>query len=67
VQAARDEGVPHLLTITHAAKKLGIARGSLYKLIDTGSIGYVRVGADRRVPMSEIDEWIAHNTIKAGA
>jgi excisionase family DNA binding protein len=66
VQGTPGEGVPHLLTLTAAARQLGIARGTLYKLVDTGSIAYVRLGADRRVAASELAAWIARSSVKAG-
>lgn len=66
VRNAHNDSVPTLLTITDAARELGIARGTLHKLLDAGAIGYVRVMADRKIPATELTRWIDCNTIKAG-
>lgn len=39
------------LTPNQAAKQLGMSRTHLYKLLDDGTIGFHRVGRDRRIPL----------------
>lgn len=57
---------PLLHTLVSAAKRLGVSRDSIYRLVNSGSLGYVRLhGGDRRVPETELIDWIVRNTVKA--
>lgn len=53
-----------LLTITAAAQELGIARGTVHALLDAGQLGYLRIGSDRRILLSEIDAFIERNVVR---
>jgi excisionase family DNA binding protein len=44
-----------LVAVDAAAKRLGIARSTLYQIIGTGAIRSVQVGGRRFVPSSEIE------------
>jgi len=44
-----------LLTVLEAAKLLKLDRTTLYKLIKSGDIPAIRIGAQWRIPMDELD------------
>jgi excisionase family DNA binding protein len=54
---------PLLHTITSAAQRLGLARGTVIKLLDTGELRYRRVGADRRIPQTELRRYAGSELI----
>jgi excisionase family DNA binding protein len=45
---------PALLPIPEAAKQLSVSKATLYRRINSGEIRSVKLGALRRVPLSEI-------------
>jgi excisionase family DNA binding protein len=51
-----------LLTIVEAAAALRISRSSIYRLFDAGQLGWVQIGASRRVTSAEIERFIAAHT-----
>jgi excisionase family DNA binding protein len=44
------------LTVTEAAKLLGISRGSAYECVRTGEIPSIRLGGRIVIPRSKFDE-----------
>ncbi|SMF04136.1 helix-turn-helix domain-containing protein [Pseudogulbenkiania subflava] len=40
--------------IPEAAEALGICRAQVYKLMDAGFLKFTKIGADRRIPLEEI-------------
>ena len=48
-----------LLTITEAAKRLKVSRNSVYRLVNSGELPVVRVGAHSRIPADALrwDVW----------
>lgn len=46
-----------LFTSTEAATMLGMSRPTLMKLVDAGTVEYVRVGSHRRIPMRAIAKY----------
>lgn len=52
-----------LLTVNEAAAKFRIGRTLVYKLMEQGELGYVKIGRTRRVRMDEVDALIARNYI----
>jgi len=57
------ETAPGLLSVRRTATRLGVARGTCYRLIRDGVIPAVRVGGSIRVDPRELDEWLAkHRT-----
>lgn len=51
---------PLLLTVKEAAALIGIGRTTLYRLMGTGEITSVHVGASRRIPLQSAHEFVAH-------
>jgi excisionase family DNA binding protein len=49
---------PLLLTVKEAAALIGIGRTTLYRLMDTGEITSVLVGASRRIPLQSAHEFV---------
>ena len=50
---------PLLLTPTEAARALGIGRSKLYKLLKSGELQSVRIGACRRIPTDALSDLVA--------
>lgn len=48
-----------LLTIPQAAAQLGLGRSTLYLLIRAGELTPVHVGRAVRIPVCELDRWLA--------
>ena len=46
------------LSITEAAKAIGVSRTSIYELINAGKIKSIKIGARRLVPVKNIHEFI---------
>jgi len=53
---------PRLLhPVTSAAHVIGLSRSSLYKEIQAGHIGIVKVGSRTLVPHDELEAWVARH------
>jgi len=59
---ARPSVQNRLLTIAEAAEALSISRSSVYRLFDSGQLGWVQIGSSRRVAPAEIERFIAAHT-----
>lgn len=56
---------PPLLTVNEAAARLGVSRRSLYRLIETEELPYVRgltPGAPVRLRPEDLDDFVAKRT-----
>jgi excisionase family DNA binding protein len=51
-----------LLKVSEAAAALRISRSSLYRLLESGELAWVQIGASRRVTSAEIHRFIAAHT-----
>jgi len=49
-----------LLTVPEAAEALAISRSKLYELFAAGLVRSVRIDGSRRVPIEELETYIAH-------
>lgn len=56
---------PLLLTLTEAARLLGISRTTIHKLVGNGSLPYRRVGADRRIPRAALESFAQSELVQA--
>lgn len=57
-----DKGVLEmslLLTVPEAMSLLNVGRTAIYRLITSGDLASIKIGASRRVPQSAIDSFIA--------
>jgi excisionase family DNA binding protein len=54
-----DPRVPALLSVTDAARVLGIGRSKAYELIKRGDIPSVRIDGSRRVRVRDLEAYIA--------
>jgi excisionase family DNA binding protein len=48
-----------LLTVPEAAAALAISRSKLYELLAAGSIRSVRIDGSRRIPVEELEVYVA--------
>jgi excisionase family DNA binding protein len=51
-----------LLSPNNAALALDVSRSQVYKLMRAGRMKFALIGADRRIPMSEIDRLAMYGT-----
>lgn len=51
-----------LMTLTDAARYLGVSRGTVYALMGQGRIPWVRVGARRKVRRADLEQHLTDNT-----
>lgn len=47
------------LSVNETASALGLSRPSVYAMMATGQLRYVRVGKTRRVPMTELERLLS--------
>ena len=47
-----------LLTVVEAARRLGIGRSSMYRLLDAGQIRSIHVGRSHRIPVDALVEFV---------
>lgn len=61
--------VPRLaLRCDEAAAAIGVTESVLRAMLTAGQIGYVRIGrGSMRVPVIEIERWIAETSVRAAA
>jgi excisionase family DNA binding protein len=58
---------PLLVTIRAAAKILALGESTVYAMVASGELPHVAVGRAKRITITAIEEWIARNTVRAGA
>lgn len=49
---------PRLVTTHEVARRLGVSRSTVYRLMETGELPSVRVGGSRRLSSRVIDQYI---------
>jgi excisionase family DNA binding protein len=50
---------PKLLTVAQAATVLGVGQSTVHNLIRTGQLGSRKIGGSRRIPVADVDGFIA--------
>jgi excisionase family DNA binding protein len=58
--------LPRLLTVSAAARLLGVGRSTAYELIAAGELEVVHIGRSARVPVAAIDAYIEQLRARAG-
>lgn len=51
----------YLMPVHTAAERLGVSRTMIYRLMDSGQLGYVKLGRARRIPNSAVRDLISKN------
>lgn len=57
-----NEAKPLLYSPNSAARALDISRTKIYDLMKMGALGWVQIGADRRIRASELERLAAEGT-----
>jgi excisionase family DNA binding protein len=67
-QINRDGAVfmPLLLTVEEAARLLSVGRPKMWRLVMSGEVLSVKIGASRRIPKSALDDYIRQLLGEAG-
>lgn len=67
--ATRGDGAiaPLFVSITEAARIIGLGRSKTWELVASGDIFSVREGKRRLVPTSALNDWAAKKMAEAGA
>ena len=55
-----------LVTVVEAARRLSIARSHLYQHLQRGTLGSVHIGRSRRIPIGELDAFVARLRAEGG-
>ena len=55
------------LTVPEAAQALGIGRNTVYELVASDAIPYVRIGRTIRIPTASLNRWLEAQTNPNGA
>ena len=58
---------PLLITVNEGARMLSVGRTLLYKLMDKGVLGYVKIGKARRLRLSDLEHFITDNSVGPNA
>ena len=58
---------PLLLTTKEAAKRLSLARSTLYQLLTAGEIESVKIGGCRRIPLDALAAYVQRLRQEQGA
>ena len=53
---------PLLVRVEEAARLLSLSRSTIYEMLDTGELPSVRRGTARRIPVTALHAWVAHQT-----
>jgi excisionase family DNA binding protein len=56
------ESVDRLVKLQEAMMLLSVSRATLYNLMDSGRLAYVKIGKSRRIPLSALQNLILRTT-----
>lgn len=59
------ESEPMLITVTEAARRVGISRALAYELIRKQQFPFKRLGSKPRVPVKALEQWVTEDWIAA--
>lgn len=59
VSGSKDEGNRIALTVEETARRLGIGRSHMYKLLARRDIQAIRLGRSRRIPVLELERFVS--------
>lgn len=62
-----ENSVPLLLTPSEAAKRLSLARSTLYQLLLVGEVESIKIGRSRRIPIDALTDFIDRKRAEQGA
>jgi excisionase family DNA binding protein len=54
-----------LVRVPEAARFLGLSRSTIYGLMDTGALRYVKIGKSRRIIRADLSRLIEQHTVPA--
>jgi excisionase family DNA binding protein len=57
--ATNDQDAYKLLTVIDAADYLALSRGAIYNLLNTGALTSIHIGRARRIPLGELQRFVA--------
>lgn len=57
---------PLLLTPTEAAAALGVSRTTVYELMGSNSLAFIRIGKSRRIPVTALRDFIGRSLQREG-
>ena len=52
-----------LVRVSEVARRLGVCRSSVYKLLDGGEMSYIQIGGIKRIPVEALDAFIRLNMV----
>jgi excisionase family DNA binding protein len=52
-----------LVRVSEVARRLGICRSSVYKLLEEGEMAYVQIGGIKRIPEEALEAFLQENTV----
>lgn len=55
-----------LLKVTEVAERLSLSRSAIYGLMESGQLGYVKIGKSRRVPLGAIERLVRESSVNVG-
>jgi excisionase family DNA binding protein len=59
ISPTRRESIRMLLRPEEGADAIGVSRARFYELMSEGRIKSIKIGRSRRVPITELQSWIA--------
>lgn len=61
-QAEPEMLEPLLVRVDVAARLLSVGRTTVYELMDTGQLPFVKIGTARRIPTQALKAWVEEHT-----
>ena len=58
---------PMLISVSDAAKLLGVSRSKCYEMIAAGTLPHLKIGSDFRLPVDGLKRWVDEHTHGGGS